>query len=317
MLAEAALRADKNGGYEHDYKVNANGIEAAINAKLAGIGGAAESPVTKKKQLEFHDRLHKLFCRDRLPKTVLSHYLLATEKARARWLEQLNASVDTDHTIIMPPVRLEKVPLGTNVLADRGFASCAVMYPFLNAMVTPFFLDGRDQFTMDEISADRTKCQLRWASEAVFSRVWQVSSLRDKVSRCFFEVLHEFVDWSHGLANLQQPFYKPGNDNYFESEWDGSLNVGGYVNYIDYAVPKEYIDAGMADTAVLKDGKDFVTDTIRQNPTLTRALYSDKVSSSGGRIITWALPTGLVFEHTGLFLGRVPEIRLVELWGRR
>ena len=63
--------------------------------------------------------------------------------------------------------------------------------------------------------------------------------------------------------------------------------------------------------------KDFVTDTVRKNPALTRALWSDKVKSSGGRIITWALPIGLVFEHTGLYLGRAPEMRLVELWGTR
>jgi hypothetical protein len=72
----------------------------------------------------------------------------------------------------------------------------------------------------------------------------------------------------------------------------------------------------MADTCVLKDGKGFVTETIYVNPSITRALFSDKVKSSGARLITWVLPIGLVFEHTGLYLGRVPEMQLVELWGK-
>jgi hypothetical protein len=179
------------------------------------------------------------------------------------------------------------------------------------------FLDGRNQFTFEEISADREKCRLRYASKAVFSRVWLLCSVRDNIGRTFFEQLHHFVDFAHGMANLHQPFYKPGNDDDFSYAWNGELPIDqqSYQNYIDYAVPVEYREAGMTDTAVIKDGKDFFTDTKRSNPTLTRALFSDKVKSSGGCIITWALPTGLIFGRTSLYLGRAPEMRLVELWG--
>jgi len=80
---------------------------------------------------------------------------------------------------------------------------------------------------------------------------------------------------------------------------------------------QERIDAGTADTGVLKDSKDFVTDMVRVNPTLTCALFSDKVKSSSHHIITWSLPTGLAFEHMSLHLGCTPEICLVKLWGHR
>jgi hypothetical protein len=49
--------------------------------------------------------------------------------------------------LTMPPTVLAKTPPDTNVLADRAFSACAHYYPNLNAMVTPFFLDGRKQFT--------------------------------------------------------------------------------------------------------------------------------------------------------------------------
>jgi hypothetical protein len=45
-------------------------------------------------------------------------------------------------------------------------------------------------------------------------------------------------------------------------------------------------------------------------------LFSDKMDNSAAQVITWSTTTGLVFEHTGIFLGRCPEIRLVELWGK-
>ena len=38
---------------------------------------------------------------------------------------------------------------------------------------------------------------------------------------------------------------------------------------------------------------------------------------SGTRQICWITPSGLVFEHTGLYFGRITEKKLVELWGTR
>jgi hypothetical protein len=146
----------------------------------------------------------------------------------------------------------------------------------------------------------------------------KVPKQQKRVGKPFFEQLHYFVDYAHGTANLSRLFYITGNDNYFSDDWDGKRSTDGVRNCIDYAIPQEYIAAVTADTGVLKDGKDFVTNTIRANhPALTRALFSENVKSSGGHIITWALlPTSFVFEHTCLYLRRVPEMQLLELWGR-
>ena len=94
-----------------------------------------------------------------------------------------------------------------------------------------------------------------------------------------------------------------------------SIDTEGYTNYIDYAVPSEFEAAGLQHASILKDGKDFVTDTCRLSSAVSHAQYSDKMHASAARMITWGLPTGLVIEHTGLFFGRIPEMRLVELWG--
>ncbi len=89
-----------------------------------------------------------------------------------------------------------------------------------------------------------------------------------------------------------------------------------YKNYFDACVPKVYEDLEMSTTGALVDGKDFTVDTIRKNSAVTRMQFSDKVDNSAARVITWTTTTGLGFEHTGIYLGRCPEIRLVELWGK-
>lgn len=44
--------------------------------------------------------------------------------------------------------------------------------------------------------------------------------------------------------------------------------------------------------------------------------YSDKMHSSANRQICWITLLDLVFEHTGLFFGRITETKLDELWGK-
>ena len=43
--------------------------------------------------------------------------------------------------------------------------------------------------------------------------------------------------------------------------------------------------------------------------------YSDKMHSSETRQICWITPSGLMFEHTGLYFGRITETKLVDIWG--
>ena len=86
-------------------------------------------------------------------------------------------------------------------------------------------------------------------------------------------------------------------------------------NYIDVAMPQRYFDLGLETVGLLMDGKDIITDTVRLNSFLSRSQYSDKMHCSAGRYIMWVLPCGLSVTYTPIFLGRVSEKALVELWG--
>ena len=118
-------------------------------------------------------------------------------------------------TIQKNDIRLAKIPPGKHILADRGFSTCAPSYPNLNNQMCPYFLDGRNQFYISEISEDRVKCRLRYQSETHFSRLTNTSALKDRVPRGFFRHLHHINNWAHGCANLYEPFYLPAEDDFF------------------------------------------------------------------------------------------------------
>ena len=86
-------------------------------------------------------------------------------------------------------------------------------------------------------------------------------------------------------------------------------------NFIHDAMPEEYFERGLDNVALLNDGKDFETDTIRVNSCLSRSQFSDKIKSSAARYIAWTLPCGLSVTSSPLFLGRISEKAIVEFWG--
>ena len=88
------------------------------------------------------------------------------------------------------------------------------------------------------------------------------------------------------------------------------------MNFVDASIPTVFKDHQMETVHALKDGKDITIDTVRSNSAVSRMTYSDKMHSSATRQICWITPSGLVFEHTGLYFGRITETKLVELWGR-
>ena len=101
--------------------------------------------------------------------------------------------------------RLKKCPRGWYMLSDRGFFDTARFYPNMNHQKTPKFLSGRDQFTTDEVSADRKICKLRYTCEVAFSRVTKTRGLRDVISNDFFPLLDAMNDWGHACVNLDRP----------------------------------------------------------------------------------------------------------------
>ena len=95
----------------------------------------------------------------------------------------------------------------------------------------------------------------------------------------------------------------------------GPENLDKYASYIEAALPQEFREAGLDTTGALEDGKDWVTENVRTNSAKSNAMFSSKMHTSCARCISWILPNGFNFENTGLYLGRCPECRLVQLWG--
>ena len=104
--------------------------------------------------------------------------------------------------------RLKKCPQGWHMLSDRGFFDTARFYPNMNHQKTPKFLSGRDQFTEDEVSADRRICKLRYTCEVAFSRVTKTRGLRDVISNDFFPILDAMNHWGHATVNLDAPLMR-------------------------------------------------------------------------------------------------------------
>ena len=67
------------------------------------------------------------------------------------------------------------------------------------------FISGRDQFTTEEVSADRKICKLRYTCEVAFSRVAKTKGLRDVISNDYFACLDAMNHWGHATVNLDAP----------------------------------------------------------------------------------------------------------------
>ena len=172
--------------------------------------GPNESCVTKLDQLQIHESLHLAYKNGSIKKCQFSYYLKEMEPLRAQMLRHLRGEAG-DSVAPVLNTRLEKLPIGTTVLADRGFYFDAPSYPNVDAQVTPHFLTGRDQFESSEISSDLVTCKLRWSSEAVFSRVTDHNALTDVIPYSYFSIMGAMIEWSHAHANLMQPFNNPTN----------------------------------------------------------------------------------------------------------
>ena len=62
---------------------------------------------------------------------------------------------------------------------------------------------------------DRKKCKAQYFSETNNSQLTDCTYLRDTIDQNHFKHLHHVVDWTHGVANLNQPFYIPMKGLYF------------------------------------------------------------------------------------------------------
>lgn len=98
--------------------------------------------------------------------------------------------------------------------------------------------------------------------------------------------------------------------------------MGRYLSILDVTeellkacTPKEFKDMKMEKVGLLVDGKVIMTDVVRAHNAVKRAMWNDKTNHNGVLFHAWIMPYGLSVEHTPLYLGRVTEQALVELWG--
>ena len=102
--------------------------------------------------------------------------------------------------------KLEKCPPTMTTLADCEFSECFIFYPFLNSIITPSFISGRSQFSVEETLGNRLKCESRYSSEAYFVRVWNSEFVTDKIPHHRFQHSQSILKWAMAMENMYQPF---------------------------------------------------------------------------------------------------------------
>lgn len=96
--------------------------------------GPNQSSTTKLDQLEIHQRLHLAYRSGSIRKCQLSYYLNEMEPLRAEMMRHLRGEAG-DSVAPVIQTRLAKLPIGSTVLADKGFYFDAPSYPNVNAQV--------------------------------------------------------------------------------------------------------------------------------------------------------------------------------------
>ena len=87
------------------------------------------------------------------------------------------------------------------------------------------------------------------------------------------------------------------------------------AEYLDSVCPPVYKATGWEHAAFLLDGKDTLIDTPRLNSCLKVCCWSNKMKASAIRYLSWSAHRGLSFAHTRVYLARVVEQKLCELYG--
>ena len=106
--------------------------------------------------------------------------------------------------------RLSKMPPGREVLAGRGFETCARHYPNCNFHRCPTRLAGRKQFSESEVKSDYQIFRLRCTCEVVFARVKSEKGLKDVIPQHHFGEVQHFWDWARAGSNLCEPLMPLG-----------------------------------------------------------------------------------------------------------
>lgn len=132
------------------------------------------------------------------------------EPIRKLYIQVLTGEDRTEKSILKCTfaARLAKFPALWHILGDRGFARNAILYPNLNYHYSPQFIEGREQFSKNELMNDQVTCRLRYIAEVIFSRCTDENMLLDVIPRNNFNQLSHAIHWAHASANLGKAFHK-------------------------------------------------------------------------------------------------------------
>lgn len=172
-------------------------------------------------QLEFHERLHRMYESGDLCKCMLSYYVKLMEADRMRILHYLGSDMVPEGydpgDEPMPRVwqRLAKIPKEVDVIADKGFDKTSGCYPWWNYVWCPIILRDRNiKQTLPQEMLGRTGHRgikrLRYTIETGYSRVMNQECLKDVIPYRNISQLQNMLAWGHAMINLRMPFRRPG-----------------------------------------------------------------------------------------------------------
>jgi hypothetical protein len=193
-----------------------SGVQYEKEALKALESGPQSGPLELLLQLELHERLYRLYEKETLSPCLLSFYVDTMKEYRWTLLDWLGSDLTPQShygmTVVPPvvPIRLHKIPVGREVLGDKGFDGCDRFHPNMNPIRTPLLLRTRKikQYLREEITGkgcNRGICRLRYTSEVAFSRVTKTDGLKDVIRYANIPVLQHIHSWGHAMINLDNP----------------------------------------------------------------------------------------------------------------
>ena len=177
------------------------------------------SPEEFLQQLELHERLHCLYEGGELKKCVLSAYLCITKEFRWALLSHMGSTMvpqgytqNENEEVPSVYLRLHKIPPDSEGLGDKGFEHTERFFPYFNRIRCPRKLRARQvkQYDVMELLDKRSICTGRYVVEVPYSRLLNVSGLRDTVPYENLRLVPYMLEWGHAEMNLGMPLRKPG-----------------------------------------------------------------------------------------------------------
>ena len=180
-----------------------------LNHNILKYATPNASSERKLQQQMRHERIHQEFINGKLDRNcMIRYYLQKFSSFRSELISILKGEINNNYFNKLS-TRLGNIPLGTVVLAGRGFAFDFIKYPNCNKMLTPHFLLGRTQFSKYENQTDKITCKLRYTCETNYSRITDTKSLQGIITYDKFPYLQHCHNWAHARCNLQKPLRNP------------------------------------------------------------------------------------------------------------